>query len=93
MQTKYHIHRIQLNPCPAELDISCFANSVDPDQLASDLDLHCLPSSMQIYNSNLDQVTTLAENFVCVEFLWPIQPNGVMLSTVSLPNHTFTGQA
>ena len=22
------------------------ANSVDPDQLASDLDLHCLPSSM-----------------------------------------------
>ena len=31
--------------------------------------------------------------FVCVEVLWPSQPNGVMLSAVSLPNHTFTGQA
>ena len=31
--------------------------------------------------------------FVCVEFLRPSQPNGVMLSAVSLPNHTFTGQA
>ena len=31
--------------------------------------------------------------FVCVEVLQPRQPNGVMSSTVSLPNHTFTGQA
>ena len=30
---------------------------------------------------------------VCVEVLWPSQPNGVMSSLVSLPNHTFTGQA
>ena len=30
---------------------------------------------------------------VCVEVLQPSQPNGVMSSTVSLPNHTFTGQA
>ena len=30
---------------------------------------------------------------VCVEVLWPSQPNGVMSSMVSLPNHTFTGQA
>ena len=29
----------------------------------------------------------------CVEVLRPSQPNGVMLSTVSLPNHMFTGQA
>ena len=29
--------------------------------------------------------------FVCVEVLWPIQPNGVMSSMVSLPNHTFNG--
>ena len=28
--------------------------------------------------------------FVCVEVL---RPNGVMSSAVSLPNHTFTGQA
>ena len=31
--------------------------------------------------------------FVCVEVLWPSQPNGVMSSAVSLSNHTFTGQA
>ena len=31
--------------------------------------------------------------FVFVEVLRPSQPNGVMLSAVSLPNHTFTGQA
>ena len=31
--------------------------------------------------------------FVCVEVLRPSQPNGVMSSTVSLPNHKFTGQA
>ena len=31
--------------------------------------------------------------FVCVEVLWPSQPNGVMSSAVSLLNHTFTGQA
>ena len=31
--------------------------------------------------------------FVCVEVLWPSQPNGVMSSVVSLPNHTFPGQA
>ena len=31
--------------------------------------------------------------FVCVEVLRPSQPNGVMSTVVSLPNHTFTGQA
>ena len=31
--------------------------------------------------------------FVCVEVLRPSQPNGVMSCMVSLPNHTFTGQA
>ena len=29
----------------------------------------------------------------CVEVLRPSQPNGVMSSAVSLPNHTFTGKA
>ena len=31
--------------------------------------------------------------FVCVEVLRPSQSNRVMSSAVSLPNHTFTGQA
>ena len=30
--------------------------------------------------------------FVCVEVLRPSQPNGVMSSVVSIPNHMFTGQ-
>ena len=30
---------------------------------------------------------------VCVEVLRPSQPNGVISRVVSLPNHTFTGQA
>ena len=32
-------------------------------------------------------------DFVCVEVLQPSQPNGIMSSSVSLPNHTFIGQA
>ena len=31
--------------------------------------------------------------FVCVEVLWPSQPEWVMSSAVNLPNHTFTEQA
>ena len=31
--------------------------------------------------------------FVCVEVLRPSQPSGVISSAVSLPNHTFAGQA
>ena len=30
--------------------------------------------------------------FVCVEVLLPSQHSGVMLRTVNLPNHKFTGQ-
>ena len=32
-------------------------------------------------------------SLLCVEVLRPSQPSGVMSSVVSLPNHTFTGQA
>ena len=41
----------------------------------------------------LTQNYRLLQVFVCVEVLRPSQPNGVMSSAVSLPNHTFTGQA
>ena len=46
------------------LNTTCpvLANSVGPDQLASELDLHCLSLSMWIYINNLDQVIWLAEN-------------------------------
>ena len=36
---------------------------------------------------------SMISSFVCVEVLRPSQPNGVMSSAVSLPNHTFTRQA
>ena len=36
--------------------------------------------------------TSLVRNLVCVEVLRHSQPNGIMSSAVSLPNHTFTGQ-
>ena len=66
-----------------------FASSGAPDQMqssaVSDLGLLCLPITLL-------RVSQL-QLFVCVEVLWSSQPNGVMSSTVSLPNHTFTGQA
>ena len=39
------------------------------------------------------ELVTTVELLVCVEVLRPSQPNGVMSSAVSLPNHTLTGQA
>ena len=52
---------VLLNP-----DIPCFANSTDPDQLASE-EANWSGSVLfaikyHIYNNNLDQVTWLAEN-------------------------------
>ena len=48
-----------------------------------------------LYNNSIVPVTLVPAQvlFVCVEVLQPSQPNGVMSSTVSLPNHTFTRQA
>ena len=43
-----------------------------------------------LYELNLNSSWT---SDICPEVLQPSQPNGVMLSTVSLSNHTFTGQA
>ena len=55
---------------------------------------HCdyplLSGAMIMYRHT---VNTLVSLFVCVEVLQPSQPNGVTSSLVSLPNHTFTGQA
>ena len=42
--------------------------------------------------TGLSGVTVGHDVIVCVEVLRPSQPNGVMSSAVSLPNHTFTGQ-
>ena len=44
-------------------------------------------------NKSCKETIQLPNKIVCVEVLWPNQPNGVILSVVSLPNHTFTEQA
>ena len=48
-----------------------------------------------IISQKVQRASTLScdKRFVCVEVLRPSQPNGVMSSAVSLPNHTFTRQA
>ena len=43
-------------------------------------------------HNNVDEIIN-EQGFVCVEVLRPSQPNVVMSSAVSLPNHTFTGHA
>ena len=83
--------------------LSIIANSVDPDHTApsgavlkkkSDLGLHCLHRPLcdktGVQNFRTSTIKCLFV-FVCVEVLWPSQPNVVMSSAVSLPNHTFTG--
>ena len=54
-------------------------NAADPDQTP-----HIAAPDLGLHS--------LLTLFVCVEVLRPSQPNGVMSSAVSLPNHTFTGQ-
>ena len=46
-----------------------------------------------VFRVTLPYLILLVNLFVCVEVLRPSQPNGVMSSAVSLPNHMFTGQA
>ena len=50
-------------------------------------------SATNVTRNICDNTKFLLKDFVCVEVLRPSQPNGVMSSAVSLPNHTFTGQA
>ena len=55
--------------------------------------LICVKFRENITNGIRVMERTRVHGFVCVEVLRPSQPNGVMSSAVSLPNHTFTGQA
>ena len=53
----------------------------------------CQPKSSMLTQVLQNSCTFNITLFVCVEVLRPSQPSGVMSSAVSLPNHTFTGQA
>ena len=57
--------------------------------------VHDLYIVLQAQWQTLRSSTSMGVNniFVCVEVLRPSQPNGVMSSAGSLPNHTFIGQA
>ena len=64
-ETAMEIHNNPITLTILLLNTTCpvFANSVDPDQLASsDLDLHCLSLNMWISIKIPDQVIWLAEN-------------------------------
>ena len=71
--------------------IKCIHFCLDTTLLGSDL--YPKPS----YNEPSYKVVLVYKHtdtwFVCVGVLRPSQPDGVMSSAVSLPNHTFTGQA
>ena len=54
---------------------------------------HSFPPQFACRNVNLYLTNISQESNVCVQVLRPSQPYGVMLSAVSLPNHTFTLQA
>ena len=65
---------------------------------SNQLEIKSFRKRLQILSQNQDEHLlrkSMIQNrlFVCVEVLRPSQPNGVMWSVVSLPNHTFTGQA
>ena len=49
----------------------------------------CSPLKHSLWSNH----SVCGQVFFCVEVLRPSQPNGVMSSAVSLPNHIFTGQA
>ena len=48
---------------------------------------------LDIDRDNAKSKSLTVKMAVCGEVLRPSQPNGVMSSMISLPNHTFTGQA
>ena len=54
---------------------------------------NCKPISVGLPGDARYTTPLLHPSFVCVEVLRPSQPNRVMSSAVSLPNHMFTGQA
>ena len=66
----------------AEKNVSSFCS-------AKNIRISCIESAKTVNKITLNELV----KFVCVEVLRPSQPNGVMSSAVSLPNHTFTGQA
>ena len=76
--------------CPVSLPKHTFTRQAQSSKQLTSIVHMLLPeflspwSKLYLYNICL---------FVCVEVLRPSQPNGVMSSAVSLPNHTFTGQA
>ena len=69
-------------PCPREAPNEIWGTLVQRLQRSFEI--------LSIFPIQMHMETNL---FVCVEVLRPSQHNGVMSSVVSLPEHTFTGQA
>ena len=71
------------------------ANSEDPDKTTSQVTHSAVLDTLFEFldRSDKDNGEGGFVCVVCVEVLRPSQPNEVMSSAVSLPKHTFTGQA
>ena len=83
---------LEHSTCPYQLSLLSFRmryRSSMPSRASSPLDLVVTMSCGLTLQICL--ITVFLSRFVCVEVLRPSQPNGVMSSAVSLPNHTFTG--
>ena len=65
------------------IGVSTVFNGLDESELTIFRHLNSFPYLFKNFNKYI----------VCVEVLRPSQPIWVMSSAVSLPNHTFTGQA
>ena len=101
--------KIKHTPLPLEKDWSKYSRSKSPlginglmmpRKIQSNPDGSNTDGSFTIVDSNSFfspyEILPIAQKnkyFVCVEVLRPSQSNGVMSSAVSLPSHTFTGQA
>ena len=91
--TRALCRRLRINVCwckirkPSGQQYSVHVNYINKRVRARGKHLrHCEP---ELKNTSW----TMVYLFVCVEVLRFSQPNGVMSSAVSLPNHTFTGQS
>ena len=62
--------------------------------IKASISLHICSLTLSYYCvADTAEHSVFSDGLCCVEVLRPSQPNGVMSSAVSLPNHTFTGQA
>ena len=84
------ISEVLSNNNPAKCVQPC---TICPNDTCNQLFKYPYPASRESKRVQFTNKKKTLSLFVCVEVLRPNQPNWVMSSAVSLPSHTFTGQA